>query len=186
MLLPQSTQLASVTTQIARSISCGSAESITRLKTTRGGQNLTDRHRRLEKSLRGREAQLKQIDDLSSPSTIEQPPFRAKNQTSDIFRGFVVPEQPKPPTPDECCMSGCAICVHDLFLDALATYDESVLSLRSSLAALNIPESEWPSRIRTSRVGSKEERPNNVSMDAFAALERALSEKKKTDSGNSS
>jgi hypothetical protein len=83
-------------------------------------------------------------------------------------------------------MSGCAICVHDLYIDALATYNESAASLRSSLSALNIPEFEWPSSIRTSCVGAKEERLNNVSMDAFAALERSLKEKKQRYSGNSS
>ena len=72
-------------------------------------------------------------------------------------------------------MSGCAICVHDLYLDALSTYDEAVSSLRTKLTALNIAESEWPSNIRTS---TKEKRTPNVSIDAFAALERALREKK--------
>jgi hypothetical protein len=82
-------------------------------------------------------------------------------------------------------MSGCAICVHDLYLDALATYDESVSSLRLSLSALNISESEWPSNIRTSGIGSKEDRKSDVSIDAFVALERALREKRMTDHGSS-
>jgi hypothetical protein len=71
-------------------------------------------------------------------------------------------------------------------MDALSAYDESISSLRSSLTALNIPEFEWPSNIRASGIGSKEEGKPNVSMDAFMALERSLKEKKKeTDSGAS-
>jgi hypothetical protein len=82
-------------------------------------------------------------------------------------------------------MSGCAICVHDLYLDALTAYDESVSSLRSSLSTLNIPEPEWPSNI-TSGSALEDGRKHNVSEDAFAALERALQEKKETDSRKSS
>jgi hypothetical protein len=184
-----------------RSISYESAESIARLKRpARGGQNLTDRHRRLEKSLRGREAQLQQIEDLPGPSAGVKSQSPLKRSSLNTFRGFVVPEQPKPPSPDgtsynfssmvfrvltliraECCMSGCAICVHDLYLDALSTYDESVLSLRSSLSALNIPESEWPSNIKSSGVESKKR--SNVNIDAFVALERALREKNENNSG---
>jgi len=83
-------------------------------------------------------------------------------------------------------MSGCAICVHDLYLDALAAYHESVSSLRSSLSALDIPESEWPSNIQTSGVKSKQERKSDVSMDVFLALEKSLREKKAADTLSSS
>jgi len=90
-----------IATQVVRSLSYESAESIARLKKpTRGGQNLTDRHRRLERSLRGREARLKQIDDLSSASTVVQPPPTVRRPTLSTFRGFVIPEKPKPPEPD--------------------------------------------------------------------------------------
>ena len=82
-------------------------------------------------------------------------------------------------------MSGCAICVHDLYLDALSTYDESVSSLRSSLSALNIPEPEWPSDIKSTSIESNEKKKSNASIDAFMALERALKEKKANGSGSS-
>lgn len=83
-----------------RRYSYGSAESILRLKRpTRGGQNLTDRHRRLEKSLRGKEARLKQIDLLTESSTVAKPPSLLRGSIS-TFREFVVPEEPKPPGPE--------------------------------------------------------------------------------------
>ncbi|KIM86849.1 hypothetical protein PILCRDRAFT_289755, partial [Piloderma croceum F 1598] len=179
--------VALVTARSVRHFSYENAESIARLKRpTRGGQNLTDRHRRLEKSLRGKEARLKQIDDLPRSSTFAQLSSVPKRPALNTFQGFVIPEQPKPPEPDECCMSGCAICVHDLYLDALTTYHESVSSLRSSLSALDIPESEWPSNIQTSGFESKEERKFDVNMDAFLALERSLREKKAADALSSS
>lgn len=100
MLPYQLTRTTSIT-QIARNIYCGSAESIARLKRpTRGGQNLTNRHRRLENSLRGKEARLREIDILSSPSSVAQSSSTVRKHTSKTFRGFVVPEEPKPPAAD--------------------------------------------------------------------------------------
>lgn len=85
----------------ARYISNETSASIARLKRpNRGGQNLTERHKRLEKSLRGKESRLSKINDLpasSSPGAIST----AKSKLSQrLFRGFVVPEVPKPPEPD--------------------------------------------------------------------------------------
>lgn len=74
-------------------------------------------------------------------------------------------------------MSGCAICVHDLYQESLEAYDESVSSLRLSLSALGVPESEWPSNIKTTGAAAKEERNRDVSMDAFEEMEKALRRK---------
>ena len=73
-------------------------------------------------------------------------------------------------------MSGCAVCVYDLHEETLKAYKEAVLSLRSSLSALHIPEDEWPASIR--RQGSFE--PNGpgkrqeMVLSAFEEMERAL------------
>lgn len=74
-------------------------------------------------------------------------------------------------------MSGCAICVQDLYAEALNEYKKAVNSLRSSLTSLNIPEDRWPQSIRTSGGGSAEPK-KNVAYDAFAELERQLREKR--------
>jgi len=104
-----------------------------------------------------------------------------------MFHGFVIPEEPRAPQSDECCMSGCAICVYDLYTDALEDYKRSVDTLRATLATRNISEAEWPPGIR--RVTGKDsglakENPaqmaRNVSIDAFEALERSLREKRAT------
>jgi len=171
-----------IAAKAVRRISYESPELITRLKRgVRGGQNLTDRHLRLEKSLRGKEARSKQTNDLPNFSTVVHSPSILQRPTL-TFRGFVVPEEPRPPEPDECCMSGCAICVHDLYQDSLATYHESVASLRSSLAGLDIPESEWPSNIQTSAVGSAARK--DVVMDVFAEMERNLRQKRQANADN--
>jgi hypothetical protein len=87
-----------IASHAVRRYSYASAESISRLKRpTRGGQNLTDRHRRLENSLRGKEARLKQIDHLTESSTVVKHPVR---RSASTFQDFVVPEEPKPPGPE--------------------------------------------------------------------------------------
>src|ERR1700729_1476865 len=95
-----------IASQGVRNISYESAESIARWKRpTRGGQNLTDRHRRLEKSLRGKQNRLKQIDDMPGSSTVVQQLSSVRRPTLNTFRGFVIPEEPKPPEPDGMSLS---------------------------------------------------------------------------------
>jgi hypothetical protein len=36
------------------------------------------------------------------------------------------PVPPPPPEPDDCCHSGCAVCVFDLYNDALERYEEQL------------------------------------------------------------
>jgi len=142
---------------------------------TRGGQNLSDRYRRLERSIRGKEV-LKRLDQ-SLPRGLRYPSSSSRKDDAKTFRGFRIPEEPKSPGADECCMSGCAICVYDLYQDSLTTYNESIASLRSSLLALRIPESEWPFNVRTSSARVNLEHNSNVSLNAFEELERAIKEK---------
>lgn len=77
-------------------------------------------------------------------------------------------------------MSGCAICVHDLYQESLDTYNESISSLRASLSTLRIPEAEWPTDIQTNAANGQGEKKGSgsVSLDAFAEMERALALKK--------
>ena len=84
-------------------------------------------------------------------------------------------------TMTECCMSGCAICVQDIYQESLDAYNESISSLRASLFALRVPEAEWPTDIQTNAANGEGERKgiSNVSLDAFVEMERALELKKK-------
>ena len=74
-------------------------------------------------------------------------------------------------------MSGCAICVYDLYQDSLTAYNESVASLRIALENLKIPESEWPPEIQRSSSYSTALQQKDVSLNAFEQLERRLREK---------
>ena len=71
------------------------------------GQNLSERYLRLEKSLRGREALSKELDGYSHNSSsipaVTQSNLLSKSSSSkplQVFRGFEIPEEPKPPADD--------------------------------------------------------------------------------------
>ncbi|KAH7904988.1 hypothetical protein BJ138DRAFT_1018336 [Hygrophoropsis aurantiaca] len=150
----------------------------------RGGQNLTARFQRLENTIRGKDAYSQKISSLSQPA--DQQLLATHSSDSSLFKGttfagFIIPEEPKPPADDECCMSGCAICVYDLYEDSLTAYKDSIMSLRSSLVALGIPEQDWPPKIRRSSKESsaKSSEPKaNISLSAFEEMERKLREKR--------
>ncbi|KAG1771977.1 hypothetical protein EV702DRAFT_1134881 [Suillus placidus] len=170
-------------------------------KGSRGGQNLTERYRRLENTLRGRNAIMKRISetspDVQDASKARSSPLTSSSRygaqnTPDTIAGFVIPEEPIPPSDEgkfstkamfpvfnirqECCMSGCAICVYDLYEESLEAYKESIVALRSSLSALSIPDSEWPDRVRANTPAA--EKRHKVVLDAFEEMERQLKEKK--------
>lgn len=84
---------------------------------TRGGQNLSERYHRLERSLRGKEALSSRLDGLSSstlklaPETSLSSPNLKTNEQQELmgresddgtnfFRGFRVPQEPKAPEAD--------------------------------------------------------------------------------------
>jgi hypothetical protein len=74
----------------------------------------------------------------------------------------------------ECCMSGCAVCVHDLYQESLDDYDASVAAVCASLTDMNVPEDEWPETIRP---GAEKEiylPGSNPSLSAFREMERGL------------
>ena len=82
-------------------------------------------------------------------------------------------------------MSGCAVCVYDLYEDSLLTYKASLASLRAQLKSMGIPQSEWPSRVKSSN-SQAIQRPSNTSLDAFEAMEKALKAKQQGRVGGGS
>ncbi len=82
-------------------------------------------------------------------------------------------------------MSGCAVCVYDLYDEARKDYIQALNKLRSNLDELNIPESEWPADIRPDRQGGPVAKPN-VTLSAFEQLEQALKAKKEQSQATSS
>ncbi|KAF8997737.1 hypothetical protein BDQ17DRAFT_1362933 [Cyathus striatus] len=149
---------------------------------TRGGRNIGERYRTLEKSLRGKQARSQDIATLEhTTADAAHTPSTAAKYDINTFHGFKIPEEPKPPADDECCMSGCAVCVYDLYEESLQAYKDSLEALRSSLVKLNIPEGEWPASIQLSSPsntsqGTPQQRQEAV-MSAFEKMELALKAK---------
>lgn len=83
----------------ARLISNDISAEIARIKNpSRGGQNLSSRHKRLENMVRGKEDQTRQINEFPGERTVvKQTPYAPTVKT---FRGLVIPDEPKPPEPD--------------------------------------------------------------------------------------
>lgn len=82
-------------------------------------------------------------------------------------------------------MSGCAICVYDLYEEALDEYKKAAESLRTSLRLLQVPEEQWPAGIQTKETLSGR-KPPSTSMSAFEELEARLREKHAATAGSSS
>jgi len=136
---------------------------------SRGGQNLSERFVRLEKTFQKKHDLGQTILDTSRPLTPIPPSTPQWPSNVKPFRGLVIPEVPKAPGPDECCMSGCAVCVQDLYQESLDDYNTSVAAVRASLTDMKVPEDEWPETIRPGA-----EKASNTSLSAFREMERAL------------
>jgi len=198
MLQPCSAELPSTTAAVlAHAFGRCSRQSSTlaarqKRRPQRGGQDLTNRYQRLERSIREKYAISQNIADLSS-QTFQTPNIRVQSATnssrsssssrnsSQMFHGLLVPQEPKPPASDECCMSGCAVCVYDLYDESLQTYKDSVSALQRSLTTLGIPDTEWPPSVRPQNNNQDLPTPTSnakqVSLDAFEAMELALKAK---------
>jgi Oxidoreductase-like protein, N-terminal len=74
----------------------------------------------------------------------------------------------------ECCMSGCAVCVHELYQESLDDYNASVAAVRASLTDMKVPEDEWPETIRPGAKKQTSLAASNSSLNAFREMERAL------------
>ncbi|KAK0504644.1 hypothetical protein EDD18DRAFT_307335 [Armillaria luteobubalina] len=152
-----------------------------RQRTIGHGQNLSARYARLEKSLRQKQVLQGDLDELSGslPTVLEK---AEKNKKQNMFRGLVVPELPRAPESDECCMSGCAVCVYDLYEESMAAYKKNVAVLRNTLVSMGVPEYEWPTSIMSPT--ENVERKSNVTLSVFEEMERALKEKQKSSAAS--
>ncbi|KAJ3717575.1 hypothetical protein DFJ43DRAFT_1099327 [Lentinula guzmanii] len=128
----------------------------------RGGQNLSDRYIRLAKSLRGKE-------------TLEA---EYENIHRSVLSGSNTGRLPAA----ECCMSGCAVCVYDLYEDSLTAYREAVAKVTGALKSMEVPEADWPRNLRTS------ERNKDVTLTVFEQMELEIQRRKQdkldTNSGS--
>ncbi|KAG8716712.1 hypothetical protein FRC08_008954 [Ceratobasidium sp. 394] len=78
-------------------------------------------------------------------------------------------------------MSGCAVCVYDLYLSALGDYKQSLLAVRNQLESRSVPLSEWPDNVRLAKPQEEEPLDNldlDPSMKAFLILEKKIGQKR--------
>ncbi|EJD39223.1 hypothetical protein AURDEDRAFT_187504 [Auricularia subglabra TFB-10046 SS5] len=129
----------------------------------RASHNLSERHARLAKSIQYKHRYALAPEQPSDAPKDPAPLSSSGNISDELVQPVVVaakmgsiPPKPVPPGPEECCMSNCAVCVHDLYAEALA---------------------EWKEKYGHTEPGAAKE-DRNVSMDAFAALEASLAAKR--------
>ncbi len=80
-------------------------------------------------------------------------------------------------------MSGCAVCVHDLYVDAIQSYTSSLHSAREFLVDRGVHSSLWP--VELLHLGKKREGPTgddlldiaDPSTRAFVLMEREMKRK---------
>ncbi|CAE6352016.1 unnamed protein product [Rhizoctonia solani] len=87
----------------------------------------------------------------------------------------------------ECCMSGCAVCVYDIYLSSLDDYKKEARSIRAQLRQKSVPVNEWPDNLQeqekkdSSADNQDEEGLDSLDMDpsmkAFLMLEKKLGKK---------
>jgi len=71
-------------------------------------------------------------------------------------------------------MSGCAVCIYDLYQESIDDYNSSVAAVRASLTSMNVPVEEWPESIGPESEKRKPLPASRISMNAFQEMERSL------------
>lgn len=120
----------------------------------------------------------------------------SKSDKQPVYvRGVLVPRTPDAPGPEDCCMSGCARCVYDLYKEDLEDYQERMSEVRKKLEEMKPPlgEAEWDVQLLGRRPGQVGGGKDNVpqeaepieikgldpTMKAFLEMERAMKKKQK-------
>ncbi|KAM0791046.1 hypothetical protein ACM66B_004341 [Microbotryomycetes sp. NB124-2] len=55
------------------------------------------------------------------------------NNKVQTYLGVTLPLKPPPPGPEECCQSGCATCVYDIYLDSIETFHVLVTEAKAKV-----------------------------------------------------
>lgn len=75
-------------------------------------------------------------------------------------------------------MSGCAICVYDLYQESLDAYKTAAVSVRASLTSMGVPVEQWPENIR---VDLERKATPSIILSAFEEMERELKARHKAE-----
>lgn len=74
-------------------------------------------------------------------------------------------------------MSGCAVCVYDLYDEARQDYVQALGKLHANLDKMGVPEDQWPADIRRIPDSPQPAKRADVALSAFEQFEKALKEK---------
>ena len=66
-------------------------------------------------------------------------------------------------------MSGCAVCVHDLYAESLESYTKAIDALRDGLRDKGVPETEWPTQLLST--ADKKTQKKDVTLSVFEQME---------------
>ncbi|KAG8698571.1 hypothetical protein FRC11_014336 [Ceratobasidium sp. 423] len=141
-----------------------------------------------ERHVLGHEATKTIVDDTGLKAATDAITPSASTSKDIYLGGIKIPQKPKPPESDECCMSGCAVCVYDLYLSALDDYKKEARAVRSQLRERSVPVDKWPEDLQEQerKDASADKKDEEVglegldmdpSMKAFLMLEKKLGKK---------
>ncbi|KAF9511937.1 hypothetical protein BS47DRAFT_1346080 [Hydnum rufescens UP504] len=88
---------------------------------------------------------------LTSPSTVSAAARISRDGEEHIsFHGVKIPKKPLPPAADG-IMSGCAVCIYDLYLESKQAYRTTLASALAKLEQMHVPRDTWPEEVRALR-----------------------------------
>jgi hypothetical protein len=75
-------------------------------------------------------------------------------------------------------MSGCAVCVYDLYQESLDTYKTAVASVRASLTSMGVRVEQWPENIR---LDLERKTSPQIILSAFEEMEQKLKARREAE-----
>ncbi|KAG0037467.1 hypothetical protein BGZ82_002466 [Podila clonocystis] len=111
----------------------------------------------------------------SAASTLESSLSRASQQGTD-YHGFRIPVKPTPPGAEDCCMSGCAHCIYDIYEEDRQEYKEALVKVLENIQKAGLPPPP-PDVVPASGAQGGDAKDNDdmdPGMKAFLELERKL------------
>ncbi|GAA5954290.1 hypothetical protein JCM3765_005341 [Sporobolomyces pararoseus] len=70
---------------------------------------------------------------ISTPAPIPSTSPATAKDTDRYYLGIELPKKPSPPEEGECCMSGCAHCIYDIYLEDLSSFHLDLSETRSKI-----------------------------------------------------
>ncbi|KAF9942907.1 hypothetical protein BGZ67_009365 [Mortierella alpina] len=107
-----------------------------------------------------------------TPSSLSKPA-----DESIPYHGFAIPVKPTPPGSEDCCMSGCAHCIYDIYEEDRQEYKRKLAMVLQDIEKAGLPPPPNIASKRSSTDGSAakdDDDDMDPGMKAFLELERKL------------